>query len=173
MGDAEKSDAFDFLVENGILYSKLRNETNDTFLAASSYGNDVDAVSNPNYNNRRMYWTRSHDGCIENLRTGDIILVTRCNFIAMSISIFSLGQVIALDGDGESLYLEDPDPNDKWQKWKVNKNTGVILNRATRTPLSSYSNDVPYVASNYTGHDCFEFTDAKYSYSKFLSDLTL
>ena len=80
MGDAEKSDAFDFLVENGILYSKLRNETNDTFLAASSYGNDIDAVSNPNYNNRRMYWTRSHDGCIENLRTGDLILVRQCNF---------------------------------------------------------------------------------------------
>ena len=83
MNDAEKSDAFDFLVENGILYSKLRNETNDTFLAASSYGNDVDAVSNPNYNNRRMYWTRSHDGCIENLRTGDIIMVTPCNFTAI------------------------------------------------------------------------------------------
>ena len=73
MGDAEKENAYDFLVENGILYSKLHNQTNDTFLAASSYGNEVEAVSNPNYNNRRMYWTRSHDGCIENLRTGKFI----------------------------------------------------------------------------------------------------
>ena len=84
MGDAEKENAYDFLVENGILYSKLHNQTNDTFLAASSYGNEVEAVSNPNYNNRRMYWTRSHDGCIENLRTGKF-MVRRGNFTALHI----------------------------------------------------------------------------------------
>ena len=89
------------------------------------------------------------------------------------IHLSIVGEVIALDDDEQSIYLEDSDPEDKWQKWKVNKKTGVILNRATKTPLSSFSNEVPCVASDYTGNDCFEFIDAKVSYNKFLSTLSL
>ena len=74
MGNAEKEDAYDFLVKNGIIYSKLYNQSNGTFLAASNYGNDVEAVSNHSYNGKRMYWTRSYDGCIENLKTGMIMV---------------------------------------------------------------------------------------------------
>ena len=85
-----------------------------------------------------------------------------------------IGQVIALDiRDEQRLYLEDADPEDKWQKWKVNTKTGVILNRATKTPLSSSSNGDPIVDSYYHGHDCFYFADARDTYREFLRDLTV
>ena len=72
MGNAERKNAYDFLVENGILYSKLYNQTNDTYLVASDWGNEVEAVTNTDYYGGQMYWTRSHDGCIENLESGKL-----------------------------------------------------------------------------------------------------
>ena len=73
MGESEQEDAYNFLVKNGILYTKLHNQTNGTFLAASNCDNEVEAVSNTHYYGDRMYWTRSYDGCIENLLTGMVI----------------------------------------------------------------------------------------------------
>ena len=99
----------------------------------------------------------------------------RYHFIAVHIQYIPtyLGEVIALDGDEQNIYLEDPDPEDKWQKWKVNTKTGVILNRATKTPLSSFSSGAPCVVSDYSGHDCFQFINSKDSYTKFLLSLTV
>jgi len=148
LGDDEMEDIYDFLVKNGLLYSKLYNRTNGTFLAASNYSYEVEAVSNKNCYGKRMYWTRSYDGCIENLLTGE---------------------VIALDDDQQNICLEHPNPEDEWQKWKINTKTGVILNRVTKTPLSSFSNGAPCLESNYLGRDCFQFIKPKESYTKFLS----
>ena len=151
MDNDEKNDVYDFLVKNGILYTKLYNASNGTFLAASSYGNEVVATQY-NDNLRAMYWTRSYNGCIENLATG---------------------QVIALDEDEENIYLEDHKREDLWQKWKINIRTGVILNRATKEPLSSFSYGIPCVTEDYSDRDHFAFREPVCSYGKFLSMLTV
>ena len=167
LGDGEMEDIYDFLVKNGLLYSKLYNRTNGTFLAASNYSYEVEAVSNKNCYGKRMYWTRSYDGCIENLLTG--MVIARHTDLAIHIPIIYLGEVIALDDDQQNICLEHPNPEDEWQKWKINTKTGVILNRVTKTPLSSFSNGAPCLESNYLGRDCFQFIKPKESYTKFLS----